>query len=87
MAEFTKPNLPDPGPNRWWEIRLDGDRWELRLYTDEPENGRYNGYHRVLATDDLHDNSATADEFEYVAQAILTRLAREAAFIGTYHKN
>lgn len=82
MAEFTKPNLPDPGENRWWEIRLDGEEWALLLLKPDPV---WQGGIEV-AVEIIHDSAASVGAFESRAQRILNRLNRAAAFIGTYHK-
>lgn len=84
MAEFKKPNLPDPGPGRWWEIELDIDGdWRLVLKKDDIASPWNLG---VEITSELLYDQAVAKDFEYAATNILNRLDKAAAFIGTYHK-
>lgn len=91
---YRKPVLPDPGPDRWWEIELDGDYWNLTLYEEaeslpDPEtDGRYlisSTTPTVLADETLR-TEADAKDFEQSAEAMLRLLDKATAFVGTYHK-
>lgn len=81
MSE-RKPNLPDPGHDRWWEITYD-ENFELNLFAEGEGSYCENGV--VLATEYI-EHPAEAYKFEQAAREILARLDKVKAFVGTYNK-
>lgn len=87
MTVHRKPVLPDPGSHeRWWEIELDGDYWDLTLYEETHDPTGFYSEPTVLGHETLRSD-AVARDFEQAANTMLTLLDKASAFVGTYHKN
>lgn len=82
----SKPNLPDPGEGRWWDISLDRDKdyilslrkgYGITVFEDEE-----------LASVLVFKYDAKAETFEREAETILRQIdVDRELFVGTYHKN
>jgi hypothetical protein len=82
---YRTPVLPDPGHDRWWEISLDGDYWDLTLYEEAKNITAYYNGPDVVVHETLTE-SADARDFERAATNLLARLDKATAYVGTYHK-
>lgn len=84
-----KPDLPDPGEGKWWEITrdVDGD-YTIGLYTSEHVGG-YEQNLIVLTVAYIPSyQRPKAEDFEDLARELLnTYDADNQFFVGTYHRN
>lgn len=89
MTNVKKPDLPDPGKNRWWEITADKDGdYTLSLYKVYSDNPGYEFESDLVAQTFVFAHKATPGVFESEADAILRKVdVEQFTYVGTYFKD